>query len=162
MAATTVRDLSLLTPPTAVCLITAQESGFVFTPTQTVAKWQWSDDSDMIHVIFCRAKFVSNTRHSATCHEASATQSCTCHCDVTTNKEQPTPCLPNISCLPSCSLNILYICRKMAANVFYHDTLCWVRMCFCHIMRSGVLSAFSLCLLGNLFLQQPLSRSVLN
>lgn len=35
-------------------------------------------DSDMIHVVFRRAKFVSNTRHFASCAGAPATHRCAC------------------------------------------------------------------------------------
>lgn len=49
------------------------------------------DDSDMIHVVFRQAKFLSNTRHCATYAGAPATHCCACHSDVTTKKMTPFP-----------------------------------------------------------------------
>lgn len=43
-------------------------------------------DSDMIHVVFCQAKFVSNTHHFASYAGAPATHRCACSCDTSVKK----------------------------------------------------------------------------
>lgn len=43
-------------------------------------------DSDMIHVVFRQAKFVSNTRHFASYASAPATHRCACSCNTSLKK----------------------------------------------------------------------------
>lgn len=131
------------------------------------------DARDMRHVVLRRAKFVSNTRR----HRAPASHRCACQCNVTTGEGgwggSPHSLFPKMF-NPTGSPDVLNNRRALAfVHFIMHEncckcifplaTLCWERMVFlsCNELL-GVLSALCLCLQDSLFLQQPLSRSVLN
>lgn len=159
-----------------MCLIASQECGFVFTPTRAVAEWQWSNESWRFWCDTCRLLPGKNSSVTLVTVPLVMVLLLLIAVPVTVmlqqKKRRPAPLLPFPAWLSSGPIwyKRPQFCTFTNEGKFFENTYFfpWThhageRMVFLSCNAPlAVLSALFLCLQDSLFLQQPLSRSVLN